>query len=103
MRVKTGDTVQVITGKDKGKRGKIVRALPKVERVVVEKVNLVKRHTKPSADNVSGGIVTMEAPIHVSNVMIVCKACKKPTRIGHSFNAEGQKHRTCKRCGELLD
>ena len=102
MRVKTGDTVEVIAGKDKGKRGKIIRSIPKQERVVVEKVNMVKRHMKQTPQN-TGGIVTMEAPIHVSNVMIVCRSCKKPTRIGMSFNAEGGKFRVCKRCGQPLD
>ena len=97
MRVKRGDTVQVITGKDRGKRGKIVKSIPKEERVVVEKVAMIKRHTKGQ------GIVTREAPIHVSNVMIVCRHCKKPTRVGMTFTAEGQKQRTCKRCGKELD
>lgn len=102
MRVKTGDTVEVIAGKDRGKRGKILRALPKEQRVVVERVNLVKRHLKSTPTN-PGGIVTKEAPIHVSNVMIVCRSCKKPTRIGMRFNAEGGKYRVCKRCGQPLD
>jgi large subunit ribosomal protein L24 len=102
MRVKTGDTVEVIAGKDKGKRGKILRAIPKESRVVVEKVNLVKRHLKQTPQN-PGGIVTMEAPIHVSNVMIVCSACKKATRIGMTVQPEGGKFRTCKRCGQPLD
>jgi large subunit ribosomal protein L24 len=97
MRVKRGDTVQVIAGKDRGKRGKIVKSIPKEERVVVEKVHLIKRHTKGT------GIVTREAPIHVSNVMLVCSHCKKPTRVGMTFNAAGKKQRTCKRCGEVLD
>jgi large subunit ribosomal protein L24 len=103
MRVKTGDTVEVITGKDRGKRGVIMRAIPKEERVVVEKVNLVKRHTKPNPGLPAGGIVTREAPIHVSNVMIVCRHCKKSTRVGMQFNAEGVKQRVCKKCGEALD
>lgn len=103
MRVKTGDNVEVIAGKDKGKRGQITRAIPKESRVVVEKVNLVKRHTKPNPQLMAGGIVTKEAPIHVSNVMIVCRHCKKATRIGMSFNAAGKKLRMCKRCGEALD
>jgi large subunit ribosomal protein L24 len=103
MRVKTGDTVEVITGKDSGKRGTILRAIPREQRVVVEKVNLVKRHTKPNQQLPQGGIVTKEAPIHVSNVMIVCRHCKKRTRVGMTFNAQGVKQRTCKKCGEPLD
>jgi large subunit ribosomal protein L24 len=99
MRVKTGDTVEIIAGKDRGKQGKILRAIPKESRVVVERVNLVKRHLSQER----GGIVTMEAPVHVSNVMIVCRSCKKRTRVGMTVTPEGTKHRTCKRCGQPLD
>lgn len=103
MHVKRGDTVYVLTGRDKGKRGVITRAIPKQERVVVEKVNLVKRHQKPSMAYPEGGIITMEAPIHVSNVMLVCKACDKPTRTGKKFLEDGTKVRYCKRCGATID
>jgi large subunit ribosomal protein L24 len=103
MRVKTGDTVEVIAGKDRGKKGVIMRAYPKEERVLVEKVNLVKRHTKPNASLPAGGIVTKEAPIHVSNVMMVCRHCKKRTRVGMRINDQGVKQRVCKKCGEVLD
>jgi large subunit ribosomal protein L24 len=102
MRIRTGDTVEVIEGKDRGKRGTVIRAIPKENRVVVEKVNLVKKHVKPNPRNMEGGIVTQEAPIHVSNVMIVCPACKKRTRIAMTFTAEGKKQRTCKKCGKPL-
>ncbi len=81
LHVKTGDTVVVITGKDKGKQGKIIAAQPKKDRVIVEGVNVVKRHTKPTQSNPQGGIIEKEAPIHVSNVMIVDPATGKPTRI----------------------
>ncbi|MCL6562243.1 MAG: 50S ribosomal protein L24 [Firmicutes bacterium] len=103
MHVRKGDTVAVLAGKDKGKRGKVIRAIPKEERVVVEKVNLVKRHLKPNPKNPSGGIVTMEAPIHVSNVMLVCKSCNRPTRVGKKFLDNGAKVRVCKRCGATID
>ncbi len=103
MRVKTGDTVEVITGKDRGKRGVIMRSFPKEERVLVEKVNLVKRHTKPNPSLTAGGIVTKEAPVHVSNVMMVCRHCKKRTRVAMRFNDQGVKQRVCKKCGEVLD
>jgi large subunit ribosomal protein L24 len=103
VHVKTGDLVKVLTGRDKGKQGKIIRAIPKEQRVVVEKINLVKRHQRPTPQNPEGGIVTREAPIHVSNVMIICKSCKKPTRIARKFLDNGKKVRACKRCGATLD
>lgn len=103
MHVKKGDTVKVLAGRDKGKEGQIVEARPKENRVIVEKVNLVKRHQKPTEDLPDGGIITKEAPIHVSNVMIICKSCKKPTRTAKKFLDNGKKVRTCKHCGATLD
>jgi large subunit ribosomal protein L24 len=103
VHVKKGDTVRVIAGRDKGKEGQIIRAIPKENRVVVEKINLVKRHQRPTPDFPEGGIITKEAPIHVSNVMIICKSCKKPTRIAHKFLENGKKVRACKKCGATLD
>jgi large subunit ribosomal protein L24 len=103
VHVKKGDLVKVLAGRDKGKEGHIVQAFPKENRVVVEKVNLVKRHQRPTADNPQGGIITKEAPIHVSNVMKVCTSCRKPTRIAHKFLDDGKKVRTCKHCGATLD
>ncbi|MCY0900020.1 MAG: 50S ribosomal protein L24 [Firmicutes bacterium] len=103
MHVKKGDTVRVLAGRDKGKEGQIIRSIPKENRVVVEKVNLVKRHQRPTPDFPEGGIITKEAPIHVSNVMIICKSCKKPTRIAHKFLENGKKVRACKKCGATLD
>jgi large subunit ribosomal protein L24 len=103
VHVKKGDTVRVLAGRDKGKEGQIIRSIPKENRVVVEKVNLVKRHQRPTPDFPEGGIITKEAPIHVSNVMIICKSCKKPTRIAHKFLENGKKVRACKKCGATLD
>ena len=103
MHVKKGDTVYVLTGRDRGKRGQIIRSIPKQDRVVVEKLNLMKRHQRPSPEFPEGGIVTMEAPIHVSNVMLVCKSCDRPTRVGKKFLENGTKVRYCKRCGATLD
>ena len=82
MNIRKGDKVQVITGKDKGKQGVVLRGLPKEERVLVEGVNMVKKAMRPTQQNPQGGIVTKEAPIHVSNVMLVCPTCGKPTRVG---------------------
>lgn len=102
LHVKKGDTVLVLSGKDKGKQGKIVEALPKKAKVVIEGVNQVKRHTKPSQANPQGGIITKEAPINASKVMLVCPACKKATRIKKTKVA-GVTVRVCKKCGEVID
>lgn len=102
MHVRKGDTVVVLSGKDKGKKGKIVEALPKKSKVVVEGVNKVKRHTKPSQSNPQGGIIVKEAAIASSKVMLICPACKKATRIKKSAVAGGF-DRTCKKCGEVID
>lgn len=102
MHVKKGDKVVVLSGKDKGKEGKILSALPKKAKVVVEGVNKVKRHTKPSQANPQGGIITKEAPIASSKVMLICPACKKATRIKKTLVA-GSYVRTCVKCGETID
>ncbi len=102
LHVKKGDTVIVLAGKDKGKQGKILAAFPKKGRVTVEGVNEVKRHTKPSQSNPQGGIITKEAPISSSNVMLVCPTCNKPTRIKKV--AQGERFvRACVKCGEVID
>jgi large subunit ribosomal protein L24 len=103
LHVKKGDTVVVLSGKDKGKKGKIIEALPKKSKVIVEGVNTVKRHTKPSQKLPQGGIVVKEAPLNSSKVMLVCSACDKPTRIKKSALASGKSVRVCKKCGEIID
>ncbi len=102
LHVKKGDTVLVLSGKDKGKQGKIIEAQPKKARVIVEGINKVKRHTKPSQANPQGGIITKEAPIYSSKVMLVCPSCKKATRIKKT-TVSGEFVRTCKKCGEVID
>ena len=102
MNFKTGDKVVVIAGKDKGKNGKIIKTLAKENKVVVENVNVVKKHQKGNGQT-PGGIVDMEAPIHVSNVMIVDPKTKKPTRIGHSTDKNGKKIRVTKKSNSSLD
>ena len=101
LHVKTGDTVVVIAGKDKGKQGKITAAMPEKNRVVVEGVNMVKRHTKPTQKNPKGGIISKEAPIHVSNVAIVASD-GKATKIGYQ-EKDGRKVRIARRSGEVID
>lgn len=102
MHVKKGDKVKVIAGKDKGKEGVILRVFPKENRVIVEGVNLVKKHTRPSQDNPQGGIITQEAPIHASNVMPIDPKTGEPTRVGYKF-VDGKKVRYAKKSGAVLD
>ncbi len=102
MNIKKGDRVKVLTGKDAGAEGVVLEAFPQKQRVSVEKVNVVKKHLRPTQANPSGGISEMEAPIHVSNVQIVCPACKKPTRI-NTRREDGKKVRVCNKCGADID
>ncbi|MBN1180430.1 MAG: 50S ribosomal protein L24 [Anaerolineae bacterium] len=104
-RIKQGDTVEVVTGDSKGMRGEVMRVLPKQNRVVVSRVNIVKKHQRPiraGRGEVQPGIIEFEMPIHISNVMLVCSACGKPTRVGFSEES-GTKVRVCKKCGKELD
>ena len=103
LNVKKGDRVKVIAGKDKGKEGEILRSVPEKGRVVVEKVNIVKKAMRPTQQNPQGGISSVEAAINASNVMLVCPACKAATRVGHRFDEAGKKHRVCKKCGKDID
>ncbi|HET8738386.1 MAG TPA: 50S ribosomal protein L24 [Acidimicrobiia bacterium] len=98
MKLKKGDTVMVIAGKDAGKKSTISRVLPSKNKVLVEGVNTAKRHTRPTGQTMQGGIIDKDMPIDASNVMIVCDKCG-PTRIGHRFDDKGKKHRVCVKCG----
>ncbi len=102
LRVKKGDTVMVITGKDSRKTGKILRIFSKKERVVVEGLNIVKKHTR-ARGNQPGGIEEKEAPLHISNVMLYCQKCGKPVRIKRNLLENGDKVRVCVKCGEAFD
>ena len=99
MSVKKGDKVQVISGKDKGKQGTVLRALPQEGKVVVEGVAIVKKAQRPTQQNQRGGIVQKEAAIDVSNVMLVCPSGGQPTRVGHEHDDNGDPVRVCKKCG----
>lgn len=103
LHVKKDDTVIVITGKDKGKKGRIIEAYPRENRVLVEGVNMVKKHQKPNQQNPQGGILNQEAPIHVSNVMLADPKSGKPTRIGYKVLENGEKVRIAKKSGEVID
>ncbi len=102
LKVKKGDTVLVISGAYVGQKGKVIHAYPDSRKVLVEGVNRIKKHTKinqTQRGTKTGGIVTQEAPIHVSNVQVVCGSCGKPSRVGHRRDDEGRGKRTCRRCG----
>jgi len=102
LHVKKGDTVVVLSGKDKGKQGKIIAAMPSNGKVVVEGVNKVKRHSKPSLKVPQGGIISKEMPLLACKVQLLCPACNKPTRIAHKI-INGKNNRVCKKCGETID
>lgn len=109
MHVKTGDEVLVIAGKDKGRRGKIKRSIPSAKRVVVEGLNIAKRHTKARGPGKPGGIIDIEAPLDISNVMLICPSCGRASRTGHRFLEETdhkgrqRKVRFCKACDAVID
>ena len=102
MKVVKNDTVFVISGNYKGKKGKVLKVFPKQQRVVVEGVNFIKKHTKPSQKSQQGGIVEKEAPIHVSNLMVVCPKCDTPTRLGRKILKDGKRVRICRNCEEMV-
>lgn len=102
VHVKTGDTVVVLSGKDKGKQGTVLAVSPKEGKVIVEKVNMVKKHVKPRRMGEPGGIIEAEGAMYASKVQIVCPRCKQPTRVGHKLYEDGTKGRVCKKCGEAL-
>lgn len=103
LHVKKEDKVFVISGKDKGKTGRVIAAFPRENRVLVEGVNMIKKHAKPSQQNPQGGILTQEAPIHVSNVMLVDPKTGEPTRVGYKVTDDGKKVRVAKKSGEIID
>jgi len=103
LSVKKDDTVLVITGKNKNKRGRIISVNPRKQKIVVEGVNIQKKHMKPNKQYQQGGIIEKEAPLYVSNVMLVCPKCDKPTRIGNQVLEDGRKLRACKKCKEVMD
>ena len=101
--IRKNDTVMVIAGRERGKTGKVLRVIPDRERVLIERLNLVKRHTKARGPQSAQGIVEKEAPLHRSNVMIMCEKCNAPVRMGKKELQDGRSVRVCRRCGEQLD
>ena len=103
MKIRKNDTVVIIAGKDSGKKGKVRRALLNEDRVIVEGLNMIKRHSRARKAARQAGIIELEAPIHVSNVMLVCEKCGKPTRVSFRFLDDGKKVRICNSCREVID
>jgi len=103
MKIRKEDTVVIIAGKDRGKKGKVRRALLNEDRVIVEGLNMIKRHSRARKAARQAGIIELEAPIHVSNVMLVCGKCGKPTRVSFRFLDDGKKVRICNSCREVID
>ena len=102
VHVKTGDTVVVLSGKERGKKGKVMAVSPKEGKVIVEKLNMVTKHVKPRKMGEEGGIVKGESAVYASKVQLVCPNCKQPTRVGHQVAEDGTKTRICKKCGKAL-
>ena len=103
MKIRKNDTVLVVAGRDKGKKGKVRVAIPKKERLLVDGINMIKKHARPTGQARQAGIIEREAPIHVSSVMLLCEKCAKPARVGRRLLADGKKVRFCKACCEVVD
>ena len=99
LKIRKGDRVRVLTGKDRGKEGEVMRAMPSERKVIVEGVNVAKKHQGPTRSTQQGGIIDRDMPLPVANVALVCPSCGKATRVGYKFDAAGQKVRVCKKCG----
>jgi large subunit ribosomal protein L24 len=99
LRIKKGDRVRVLTGKDRGKTGEVTRAMPKDGKVIVDGVNIARKHQRATRATMQGGIIEKDMPIPVENVALICPSCGKPTRVGYTFDASGTKSRRCKKCG----
>ncbi|HPE67845.1 MAG TPA: 50S ribosomal protein L24 [Thermotogota bacterium] len=101
--IRKEDLVEVISGRDKGKRGRVLKVLPKESKIIVDKVNVVKRHQRPTQQERNGGIIDKDIPLDVSKTMLVCPSCDRPTRVGWKVLENGEKSRFCKKCGEMID
>ena len=103
VHVKKNDLVMVVSGREKGKSGRILKVMPDKEKILVEKINFVKRHSRPHGKQRQGGILEKEAPLHLSNGMPLCEKCNKPVRLGHRVVEGDKKARYCRKCGEIFD
>jgi large subunit ribosomal protein L5 len=102
-KLKKNDLVMVTAGKEKGKSGRILRIHAKKDRAIVEKINFIKRHQRPTSQQRQGGIIEREAPLHLSNLMLICETCNKPVRVGKKRLEDGKRARYCRKCGEMVD
>jgi large subunit ribosomal protein L24 len=102
LKIKKGDKVKVLTGKDRGAEGEVMRVLPAVGKVIVDGVNVAKKHQKATKATMQGGIIDKDMPIPVANVALLCPACGKPTRVGYQVDPDGTKTRVCKKCGGVM-
>ncbi len=102
MRLKKNDTVTVLKGKERGKKGKILKLNPEKMNAIVENINMVKKHMRKTRDNPKGGIIMRESPVKIPNLMLVCPRCSKPTRVGFILLTDGSKKRVCRKCKEIL-
>lgn len=102
LKIRKGDTVCVISGKDKGKTGKVMHTLPRTHQALVEGVNRAKKHVRPTKENPKGGVIDLEMPIDISNLQIYCKKCSKPARVGVKIEKDAAKLRFCKKCQEII-
>ena len=104
LHVKKDDEVLVLAGKDRGKSGRVLRVFPTKKRAVVENINMLRKHTRPNPQkNIKGGVVERESPIHLANLMVICRECGKPTRVSYSLLSDGKKVRTCRKCDGTID
>lgn len=103
LNIKRNDQVKVIAGREVGKQGKVLKVFPKSQRAIVEGLNFIKKAERPSQKMAQGGIIEKEAPLHVSNLMVICRHCRKPTRTGNRRTEDGKVVRLCKKCGEVLE
>jgi large subunit ribosomal protein L24 len=103
MKIRKGDNVLITTGKDNGKKGKVRKSLPRKNALIIEGLNIIKRHSRTGGQAKQGGIIEMEAPVDISNVMLICSKCNKPARIGFKLLPDGKKVRICKVCKEPID
>ncbi len=104
LHVKKDDEVLVLAGKDRGKSGRVLRVFPTKKRAVVENINMLRKHTRPNPQkNIKGGVVERESPIHLANLMVICRECGKPTRVSYSLLSDGKKVRVCRKCSGTID
>ncbi len=104
LHVKKNDNVLILAGKDRGKSGRVLRVFPAKQRAVVENLNMLRKHTRPNPQkNIKGGVVERESPIHLANLMVICRECGKPTRVGYSLLSDGKKVRVCRKCSGTID